>query len=364
MSADAASDVILQARNLAKSFVSPKPLFGKGARVRAVDGVSFDVRRGETLAIVGESGCGKSTLARLLIRLLEADGGEVLFEGRDLAQMSAAEMRALRGEMQIVFQDPFSSLNPRMSAGDIVTEALWLKEGLSGAARRAKARELLALVGLRPAHADRYPHEFSGGQRQRIGIARAIAGGPKLIIGDEPVSALDVSVQAQIINLLEDLKERLALTLVVIAHDLAVIRHMSDRVIVMYLGEIVEVAPVEALFSAPLHPYTQALLAAIPAPDPGLAASQALLTGEAPNPADPPPGCRFHTRCQHVRALCREAAPKPVEAAPGRSVACHFWNEIAPDAGGAARSSRPSDAKARRIALYAAMQSAQGSSPA
>ena len=353
------SDTILDVRNLSRFFASPKPLFGTQTIVRAVDNVSFSVRRGETLAIVGESGCGKSTLARLIVRLIEPDAGTVHFNGKDISRARGAEMRSLRRDMQIVFQDPFSSLNPRMSVGEIITEALWLKGGLTKAQRRARAAELLETVGLRAAHAGRYPHEFSGGQRQRIGIARAIAGGPKLLVGDEPVSALDVSIQAQIINLLEDLKERLALTLIVIAHDLAVIRHMSDRVMVMYLGEIVESAPVEALFASPRHPYTRALLAAIPAPVPGAGKARVLLSGDVPNPANPPPGCRFHTRCPHAQAICREKAPELIDTGGQRHVSCHFWSDLPDETGLGARAGEDSAAKRRRLELYTEMQKAR-----
>ena len=346
------SDLILETRGLTRFFASPRPLFGARTVVRAVENVSLSVRRGETLAVVGESGCGKSTLARLILRLIEPDAGTIHFEGRDITHAGGAEMRALRRDMQIVFQDPFSSLNPRMSVGEIITEPLWLKGGMSGAERRARARELLETVGLRAAQAGRYPHEFSGGQRQRIGIARAIAGGPKLLVGDEPVSALDVSIQAQIINLLEDLKDRLALTLIVIAHDLAVIRHMSDRVAVMYLGQIVETAPVEALFAAPRHPYTRALMAAIPVPVPGAGAARVLLQGDVPNPAAPPPGCRFHTRCPHAREICRLSAPELVDTGGERHVSCHFWRELPEDGGAGARAQETGGARRRRLELY------------
>ena len=351
------SDIILSARNLTKHFVTARPLFGNATVVRAVDGVSLDVARGETLAIVGESGCGKSTLGRLLLRLIEPTAGDVTFEGRQLLTLSRGEMRKIRKDMQIVFQDPFASLNPRMKVGDIVTETLWIA-GMGAAARREKARDLLVSVGLRAEHADRYPHEFSGGQRQRIGIARAISGGPTLLIGDEPVSALDVSVQAQIVNLLEDLKARLGLTLVIIAHDLAIIRHMSDRVVVMYLGQIVEIAPVGSLYERPLHPYTQALLSAIPLPSPSARGGpRALLEGDIPSPANPPAGCRFHTRCPHAQKLCSDVVPPLEDVGEGRAVACHFWNDIAAPSS-VLRDTAPSPARARRMALYAQARAA------
>ena len=268
------SDTILQARDLVRHFRVGGGILEQARIVRAVDGVSFEVRRGETFAIVGESGCGKSTLARLLMRLLDPTSGRVQFEDRDISHLEGRELTELRKDMQFVFQDPFSSLNPRMTVGRLVGEPLETHEpGLNAAARRTRVADLLEQVGLRPEHAGRYPHEFSGGQRQRIGIARALASGPRLIIGDEPVSALDVSVQAQVINLLGDLRDELGLTLVIIAHDLAVIRHMSDRVAVMYLGQIVELGETDTIFERPSHPYTLALLSAIPELEPDAAAN-------------------------------------------------------------------------------------------
>ena len=301
---------ILEARGLTKRFVARKPLFGPPVSLTAVDEVSLQVRPGETFAIVGESGSGKSTLARLLVRLIEPTAGTALVEGRDIGGFGPAELRALRREVQFVFQDPFSSLNPVMSVGALVEEPLRV-HGLGDArARRARVADLLARVGLRPDHASRFPHEFSGGQRQRIGIARALASGPRLLIGDEPVSALDVSVQAQVINLLEGLKDEFGLTLVIIAHDLSVIRHMADRVAVMYLGRIVETGPTEALFARPRHPYTEALLAAIPGSGPRQ--TRARLAGDLPNPLDPPAGCAFHPRCAYAEAACAEIRPELV----------------------------------------------------
>ncbi len=348
---------ILEARNVSRHFAGPARLFGSAAPVRAVDGVSFEIRRGETFAIVGESGCGKSTLARLLIRLLGLSGGQVIYDGQDISGLSDAQMRNLRGELQFIFQDPFSSLNPRMTVGAIVEEPMQVHGvGGSSAERKERVAQLLGRVGLRAEHADRYPHEFSGGQRQRIGIARALASGPKVIIGDEPVSALDVSIQAQVVNLLEDLKKEFGLTLIIIAHDLAVIRHMSDRVGVMYLGEMIELGPTDALYDKPLHPYSQALMAAIPVPFPDARPMSDGLSGDVPSPSAPPPGCRFHTRCPHAQERCEREKPAlesvQEQAGGGRQVACHFWREIArPDAGLNAEPAR-GDAAARRFELY------------
>ncbi len=348
------SDVLLEARDLQKRFVTGGGLLQKATTIHAVNGVNLRIRRGETFAIVGESGCGKSTLARLLLRLIEPSGGSVHYDGRELTGLGAGAMRALRAEMQFIFQDPFSSLNPRMTVERIVGEPLRLHRGLSGGALRARVAELLRRVGLRPEHADRYPHEFSGGQRQRICIARALASEPKLLVGDEPVSALDVSVQAQIVNLLEDLKRDLGLTLVVIAHDLAVIRHMADRVAVMYLGEVVELAETEALFTAPRHPYTRALLRAIPVPDPGArGATEGVLGGDLPSPAAPPPGCRFHTRCPFATEICATTPPVLTEAG-GARVACHHWTRLpAPEISALVARTRSPAAEAR-FALWRA----------
>jgi peptide/nickel transport system ATP-binding protein len=303
--------------------------------VRAVGDVSLAVRDGETLAIVGESGSGKSTLGRLLLALMRPTSGTVLYEGRDLARLAPDAARRVRRDLQIIFQDPFASLNPRMNAGAIVGEPIWLHAGVDRAERRARVTELLRVVGLPAEAAARYPHEFSGGQRQRIGIARALASKPRLILGDEPVSALDVSVQARVVNLLEDLKEQFGLTLVIVAHGLAIVRHMSDRVAVMYLGEIVELAPADAVFETPLHPYTQALLAAVPVSHPAARRPRSLLGGDMPSPSDPPPGCRFHTRCPHARPRCEREKPALETLAGDRQVACHFWAALANAGAGA-----------------------------
>ena len=355
-------DVILEARNLTRHFTLGGGLFERKAKVRAVDGVSLQIHRGETFAIVGESGCGKSTLARLLMRLDQPTSGQVLFEGQEIQDLPKRDMAPLRGDMQFVFQDPFSSLNPRMTVGKLVGEALEVHAPeLDAEDRHRKAAALLAQVGLLPDHANRYPHEFSGGQRQRIGIARALASGPRLLIGDEPVSALDVSVQAQVVNLLSDLKQDLDLTLVIIAHDLAVIRHMSDRVAVMYLGQVVETGPAQQVFNTPRHPYTHALLSAIPEPEPGRDHNHLALKGETPSPSAPPIGCRFHTRCPFARDDCRAIAPTLDLADADHMVACHHWKST-PEAGKPAPPRRRSAGAEERFALYrASVQSDQKS---
>ena len=309
---------LVRVRALFKHF----PVEGSDDVVRAVDGVTFEILRGETLGLVGESGCGKSTVGRCLLRLIEPTGGQVLFEGRDVLGLGRADLRELRREMQIIFQDPYASLNPRMSVLGIVSEPLKI-HGLGKKSERAeRVAELLRRVGLDPDYMNRYPHEFSGGQRQRIGIARALALNPKLIVADEPVSALDVSVQAQVVNLLQDLQEEFGLTYLFISHGLAVVEHISTRVAVMYLGRIVEVASARELYSEPLHPYTQALLSAIPIPDPKRKRERIILTGDVPTPINPPSGCRFRTRCSIAIDECARIDPELREITPGHTVAC------------------------------------------
>jgi oligopeptide/dipeptide ABC transporter ATP-binding protein len=344
---------LLEAIELAKHFPVGGGLGGRGGLVRAVDGVSFRLHRGETLALVGESGCGKSTTARLVLRLIEPTDGQVIFEGREITGLEGAALRRLRRRMQIVFQDPFASLNPRMSVGAILEEPLLVHGIGNRTERKARVAELLSLVGLAPYHAQRYPHEFSGGQRQRVGIARALAVEPALVVCDEPVSALDVSIQAQVVNLLKDLQARLGLSYLFIAHDLAVVKHMADRVAVMYLGRIVETAPTDALFAAPAHPYTRALLAAIPRPDArrNQAAPAEAASADLPNPLDPPSGCPFHTRCAFAAAPCRTVAPVLAPFGRGHDVACHRAAELPPPV--IVETATAAPAAVRRLALYA-----------
>ncbi|MFF5306793.1 ABC transporter ATP-binding protein [Streptomyces sp. NPDC013161] len=324
------TEVLLRATDVAKHYPLRADGLSPRRRVlRAVDGVSLEVRAGETLGIVGESGCGKSTLGRCLVRLTELTGGQVEFDGQDISTLSTRRLRPVRPGMQLVFQDPQASLNPRRRAGDIVAEPLLVHRYGDGRAVRRRVAELFDVVGLAAAHLDRYPHEFSGGQRQRIGIARALATNPKLIVADEPVSALDVSIQAQVLNLFADLQEEFALTYVFIAHDLGVVRHVSDRIAVMYLGEIVELAETEALYKEPAHPYTQALLSAVPDIDDGTLTDEApreriVLSGEVPNPVDKPTGCPFRTRCPYARERCAVERPRLTMTASGRYTACHF----------------------------------------
>jgi oligopeptide/dipeptide ABC transporter ATP-binding protein len=320
------SETLLEARDLVKHFTVRGTAFrGGGEVVHAVDGVSLDVRSGETLGVVGESGCGKSTLGRLLVRLHEPTSGSVRFGGSDITTLSRRRLRPYRREMQMIFQDPYASLNPRKRVGQILGDPFEIHGGLSREKTRLRVRELLETVGLSPDHVNRYPHEFSGGQRQRIGVARALALNPKLIVADEPVSALDVSIQAQVINLLDDLQSDFDLTYVFIAHDLGVVHHVSDRIAVMYLGVIVEVGPSDELFLAPVHPYTEALLSAIPAieGEEEVRRERIVLEGEVPSPVAPPAGCRFHTRCPYATDVCKIERPPLVDHVGGRFAACH-----------------------------------------
>lgn len=320
---------LLEVKNLVKYFPVRGGVFSRVKNyVKAVDGISFAVKPGETLGLVGESGCGKSTAGRSILRLIEPTSGEINFEGENILELSNEELRKRRREMQIIFQDPYASLNPRMTIGSIVGEPLTIHKVAKGQEKKDRVEQLLHRVGLRPEHIRRYPHEFSGGQRQRIGLARALALNPKLIIGDEPVSALDVSIQAQVINLLEDLQNELGLAYVMIAHDLAVVQHVSDRIAVMYLGKIVELAEADELISSPKHPYTEALLSAVPVPDPTVKTNRILLKGDVPSPVDPPSGCRFHTRCPYKEDLCTQEEPSMLEMSPGHTVACHFSEKI------------------------------------
>jgi peptide/nickel transport system ATP-binding protein/oligopeptide transport system ATP-binding protein len=326
-----ASDIpLLAVRGLVKHFVTRRSVLGVPQTVvRAVDGLSFDVKRGETLALVGESGCGKSTVGRLVLRLIEPTAGEVTFGGERLASLGTRELRSFRAKAQLIFQDPYSSLNPRLTVGETLAEPLLLHDALSASDRRARVGELLGLVGLRPEHAQRYPHEFSGGQRQRIAIARALGSDPKLIVCDEPVSALDVSIRSQVLNLLRDLQQRFGLSYLFISHDLAVVKHIADRIAVMYLGRIVETAGADEIFNEPRHPYTHALLSAIPVPTPMAKRERRLLPGDPPNPIAPPQGCHLHPRCPHVIDRCRTTAPQ-LDGVVGHATACHRWPEIGP----------------------------------
>ena len=326
------SPALLAVDGLVKHFETKRSLLGQPQTVvKAVDGVSFAVRAGETLALVGESGCGKSTVGRLALRLIEPTAGSVTFASQTLATLDAGSLRRFRAQAQLIFQDPYSSLNPRLTVGETLAEPLLLHGEYTASERHNKVRELLQLVGLRAEHAQRYPHEFSGGQRQRIAIARALAPGPKLIVCDEPVSALDVSIRSQVLNLLRELQQRLGLAYLFISHDLAVVKHIADRVAVMYLGRIVETAPGDEIFRAPRHPYTQALLSAIPVPTPTQRRERRLLPGDPPNPIAPPSGCHLHPRCPFAAERCRNEVPELVDAV-GHATACHRASEIGPPA--------------------------------
>lgn len=321
----AAGEPLLSVRDLVKYFPISGGLMSRVVgNVRAVDGVSFDIAKGETLGLVGESGCGKTTTGRAVLRLVEPTSGSVIFDGQDILTLQGKQLRAIRRQMQIIFQDPFGSLNPRMSVGQIIQEPLVIHQVGNRQEREARVKQLLDVVGLASYHIRRFPHEFSGGQRQRVGIARALALNPKLIVADEPVSALDVSIQSQILNLLEDLQREFGLTYLFIAHGLNVIRHISDRVGVMYLGVMVELGDSREIYQRPLHPYTEALFSAIPVPDPALKRERIVLQGDVPSPVHPPSGCRFHTRCPIAQDRCRTDVPAWKESAPGHFVACHF----------------------------------------
>ncbi len=341
---------MLRVRDLVKHFPVRQGLFGRStSTVRAVDGVSFELAPGKTFAIVGESGCGKSTVARLLLRLIEPTSGQLELDGHDLIAADATAMRRLRGLIQLIFQDPYGSLNPRLTAGDMLAEPLMLHQTVPATGRMARVAELLGMVGLPPEAARRYPHEFSGGQRQRLAIARALAAGPRVIVCDEPVSALDVSIQAQILNLLADLQRQLGLSYVFISHDLAVVRQIATEVGVMYLGRFVETGPASIVLAAPRHPYTRALLSAVPVPDPTRRAGEPAIGGDVPSPLAPPAGCHFHSRCPHADERCRTESP-PLEAAgDGTAVACWHWRRIGPAPMSIARPAAPANPALARL---------------
>ncbi|MFD5019340.1 ABC transporter ATP-binding protein [Paenibacillus sp. NPDC058367] len=318
---------LIEVKSLKKFFSVKKGFFGTTRYLHAVDGISFAIRKGETFSLVGESGCGKSTTGRLVTRLLEPNDGEVWFKGQNISHISDNQMRPIRKDIQMVFQDPYASLNPRMKVKDLVAEPLLIHTKLSSKERDKLACELLETVGLNSIHAERYAFEFSGGQRQRIGIARALSVRPSLIVADEPVSALDVSIQSQVLNLLQDLQEEYGLTYLFISHDLSVVEHISDRIGVMYLGSLVETADKDTLYDRPMHPYTQALLSSVPVPDPTLKKERIILKGDLPSPVDPPSGCRFHTRCPSCMEICKQHVPIFREVELGHEVACHLFDE-------------------------------------
>ena len=357
--ADAAT-TLLTVDGLSKQFSVAGTWPWQRRRLSAVNDISFSIAPGETLSLVGESGCGKSTAGRMLVGLTAPSSGRILFEGRDIATLSSSERRALHRNVQLIFQDPYGSLNPRMTVGELIAEPALLFGLADRHSVAARVSELLDLVGLADRHADRYPHEFSGGQRQRIGIARALAVEPRLIVCDEPVSALDVSVQAQIVNLLRSLQERLGLSYLFISHGLSVVRHLSHRVAVMYLGNIVEIGPKDAIFAHPAHPYTQALLAAAPVARPDARRSRAVLAGDMPSPLNPPSGCRFHPRCPFAVALCQREVPALTPGDDGRSVACHRWRELA-STPAAAQTLRHAPRTAQLLSLYRSAAAASGS---
>ena len=319
---------LLEVKDLKKYFVTSKGLFGgKSSYVSAVNGVTLDIKKGETLGLVGESGCGKSTLGRTILRLTPMTSGEIIFDGQDITKLKNEEMRLLRQKMQMIFQDPYSCLNPRMNILELVRAPLDVFNIGTPQERMEKVKEMLEIVGMGEQHMMRYPHEFSGGQRQRVGIARALISNPQFVVCDEPVSALDVSVRASVLNLMRNLQERFGLTYLFISHDLSVVKHISDRVAVMYLGGIVEITSKEELYKNPLHPYTKALLSAIPIPDTDVKAEPKVLEGDLPSPFNPPSGCRFHTRCEHCTARCREEAPVLKDMGGGHQVACHLYDK-------------------------------------
>ena len=319
---------LLEVKDLKKYFVTSKGLFGgKSSYVSAVNGVTLDIKKGETLGLVGESGCGKSTLGRTILRLTPMTSGEIIFDGQDITKLKNEEMRLLRQKMQMIFQDPYSCLNPRMNILELVRAPLDVFNIGTPKERMEKVKEMLEIVGMGEQHMMRYPHEFSGGQRQRVGIARALISNPQFVVCDEPVSALDVSVRASVLNLMRNLQERFGLTYLFISHDLSVVKHISDRVAVMYLGGIVEITTKDELYKNPLHPYTKALLSAIPIPDTDVKAEPKVLEGDLPSPFNPPSGCRFHTRCEHCTARCREEAPVLKDMGGGHQVACHLYDK-------------------------------------